>query len=384
MPEPKPKPKAALLYCATDKEIFDALASSQLHFSENTLLGMAKKRGIFYSAQTERMQLCHDVSLLTFGFYDVAHVQAEFEKGTKGEKKTFMRINTALTLEELKKIAETIQEEAEAQGEKVSSHNVGLKGFAVDVKYEEVDFSRTRLRQRQKREANIEFKIEDNQTVITLPSNPKARAIVEGFIDRANQERTEKFQTEEVDLSWITDFDLRTKFFQDLITKVPGFKLEDVTSVRVDFAETQNAEGDLLDALEDQKNKAGQEFQGVVRAMALHGQSLHLSDEYKRLKEKGFFLTSVQWAGRRIASPNEIVEFEAGFEDANAGTGYKYGVRTWITRRDDGEYAKNPSTIPADEKAKLSALLQQASMSVFLDIKQEFNAKHPVLNGGPL
>jgi hypothetical protein len=53
MPEPKPKPKAALLYCATDKEIFDALASSQLHFSGSTLLGMAKKRSIFYSAQTD-------------------------------------------------------------------------------------------------------------------------------------------------------------------------------------------------------------------------------------------------------------------------------------------------------------------------------------------
>jgi len=189
-------PKAALLYCATDKEIFDALASSSQHFSENTLLSMAKKRGIFYSPQTDRVQLCHDISLLTFGFYDVAQLQAEFEKSNPREKKTFMRINVALTLDELRRIAEKLQEESEVQGDKVSSHNIGQNGFAIDVKYEEVDFSKTRLRQRQKREANLEFQVENGQTLVTLPASPKARQVAESFIERAKSEKKTEITVE--------------------------------------------------------------------------------------------------------------------------------------------------------------------------------------------
>jgi hypothetical protein len=59
-------PKTRPLYCATDKELFDALASSPQHFSEPTLLELAKKRGIFYSPLADRMQLCSDISLLGF------------------------------------------------------------------------------------------------------------------------------------------------------------------------------------------------------------------------------------------------------------------------------------------------------------------------------
>ena len=41
--------KPRFLYCATDKEIYDALASAPLHFSEATLLELAKKSGGFFS-----------------------------------------------------------------------------------------------------------------------------------------------------------------------------------------------------------------------------------------------------------------------------------------------------------------------------------------------
>jgi hypothetical protein len=104
------------LYCATDKEIFDALASSPQHFSETTLLGLSKGRGIFYSPLADRMQLCSDISLLGFGFNDVAQIQAEFEKAAKSEKKTFKNLKTALTLDEFRIIAAEYQSQAEAEG----------------------------------------------------------------------------------------------------------------------------------------------------------------------------------------------------------------------------------------------------------------------------
>jgi hypothetical protein len=276
--------KTHFLYCATDKEIYDALASTPLHFSESTLLGLAKKRGIFYSPVSDRMQLCSDISLLIFGFNEVAHIEAEFEKSARTEKKTFKNLKAALTLEEFRTIADQYQAEAEKEGDAVSCHNVGTTQFGVSVEYEEVDFSKTRLRQRQRRKASIEFKVQDGETMISYPANEKVRHIVEGLIDRAKKEKKEEIPIDEVDLSWITNFDLRTKFFQELIRKVPGFTLNDVTNVQVDFGDPIPNDADLLEDADDEKKAAEEEIAGVVKDIALHGKALHLSEEYKRLK----------------------------------------------------------------------------------------------------
>jgi hypothetical protein len=365
--------KDRFLYCATDKEIYDALASTPLHFSESTLLGLAKSRGIFYSPLADRMQLCSDISLLTFGFNEIANIEAEFEKSTKTEKKTFKSLKTALTLEEFRTIADQYQSQAREEGDTVSVNNIGTTQFGVNVDYEEVDFSKTRLRQRQRRKASIEFKVQNGETTISYPANEKVRHIVEAFIERAKEQKKEPIAVDEVDLSWIANLDLRTKFFQELIRKVPGFSLDDVTRVQVDFGEPVPDDADLLEEAEDEKKAAEEEMTGVVKDIALHGKSLHLSEEYKRLKEKGFFLTDIHWAARRNASPYEIVQFDAGFDDPAAGVGYRYGVRTWRVPLESGLLPKSWTTIPAEEKVRLSSLLQQASMAVYLEIKNEFN-----------
>jgi hypothetical protein len=94
--------------------------------------------------------------------------------------------------------------------------------------------------------------------------------------------------------------------------------------------------------------------------------------------------TSIQWSGRRVASPYEVVQFDAGFDDPAAGVGYRYGVRTWRVPLESGQYAKSWTTIPTDEKVRFSGLLQQASMAVYQEIKKEFNQKKPNSNGEPL
>lgn len=376
--------KRRLLYCASDKEIFDALASSTLHFSGSTLLELAAKRGIFYSPKADRMQLCSDISLLGFGFDEVAQIQGEFEKSAKSEKKTFKNLKTTLTLDEFKTIASEYQSQAESEGDKVSFSNAGTKEFAVNVEYEEVDFSKTRLRQRQRRKALIEFEVQNGETVISYPANDKVGLIVENFIERTTKEKKQTIDIDEVDLSWISDFDLRTKFFQELMRKVPGFTLQDVTHVHVDHGDPATEDLDLLEDAENEKKAVEEEITGVVKDIALHGKAIHLSEEYKRLKEKGFFLTSIQWAGRRIASPHEIVQFDAGFNDAAAGVGFKYGVRTWRVPLETGQYAKNWTTIPAAEKALFSGLLQQASMAVYQEIKKEFDEQNSSSKGEPL
>lgn len=377
--------KRALLYCVTDKEIFDALVSSPQMFSTSTLRGLGKARGIFYSAQTDRQTLCSDISSLGFGFDEIAGIQGEFEKTSRSEKKTFKYLKTEITLQEFRSIAAQYKAEAEEEGEKVSWNNVGTTEFSMNLKYDEVDLSRTRLRQRQHREAALEFKVRNGETVLIYPSNEKVNLAVETLIERACAAKKSQILVEEVDLSFIKDYDLRTKFFQELMRNIPGFALEDVTQVQVDRKDQQQTEDtDESDEADEEKKAIEEEIKGIVKDIALRGTSLHTSDEYRRLKEQGYFLTSLQWSARRKNSPFEIVQFDAGFDDPFAGTGYRYGVRTWKLALGNGMSAKSWTTIPADEKTKLSSLLQQASMSVFVAIKKEFEQKSGVANGEPL
>ena len=288
-------------------------------------------------------------------------------------------------MQEFRTIAAQYKAEAEAEGEKVSFNNVGTNDFSMDLKYDEVDLSRTRLRQRQHREAALEFKVRNGETVLIYPSNEKVTLVIETLIERARAAKQSPIPVEEVDLSFIKDYDLRTKFFQELMKSVPGFALQDVTQVQVDRKhqdETDNT--DEADDTEDEKKAVEEEIKGIVKDIALRGTSLHTSDEYRRLREQGYFLTSLQWSARRKNSPFEIVQFDAGFDDPFAGVGYRYGVRTWKLALESGMYAKSWATIPAEDKVKLSSLLQQASMTVFLAIKKESQQKPTSGKGEPL
>lgn len=60
-----------LQYCATDKEIYDALMSAKQKISEKVLLELAKDRGIFFSPKETREDLCSAISLLPHDYHDL-------------------------------------------------------------------------------------------------------------------------------------------------------------------------------------------------------------------------------------------------------------------------------------------------------------------------
>jgi hypothetical protein len=175
--------RAGPLYCVTDKELYDALMSSKQQFNAGSLLDLARVRGILLSSADDREALADRLSAMIFGCEDIQTIQAAFETSGRGEKTTSFRLNTALTPDDVKQIAEEYRESA-GEEEKVVTRSVGPKGYAVDLEYTEIDFSKTRLRQRQTREAHIEFKIEDDHTIVTLPATEKARQAAQALRER--------------------------------------------------------------------------------------------------------------------------------------------------------------------------------------------------------
>jgi hypothetical protein len=263
-----------------------------------------------------------------------------------------------------------------ADGEKATTYLNGESGCAIDVKYNELDLSRTTLRQVQRKDAHIEVRMSGSEMVITYPSTAKGASIAQGISKRVNTLRSTVIDTEEIDFSGFNDPRAKTEFFYRLVTSLPGFKMEDVTSVRVESAQKDSSasSSELNSSIEDEDGESepdeSEQMLGVVRAVALQGESLLSSREYQSLQRRGFFISKIQWSAKKQTSPFQIVEFDASFNDPKVGYGFRYSVRGWSTQK-NGIYTKGFNQIPASDKQELTQLLEERATALFRELRSE-------------
>lgn len=362
--------KNNLLYCATDKEIYDVLMSARQRINAAVILELAKDRGIFYSSKDTRETLVHSLSLLPHDYHDLNIILDQREHAGRAEKMTSMTLNAALTIEDIKEVAKEYITESPSD-EKVTAHPKGVDQYVVNVKYSEIDYSKTRLVQRTPKEAGIEFHVEGDKTVIRMPANAKAKEIVGNLKNRLDGRKKTDIQTYLIEISEFATAAQKTQFFTSLISTLKGFKLDNVTSVKVEPITKEFGEDEL--DLEDDQNKeqAKQEALALVKNVALKGESLLLSEEYQSLQKKGFFITSIIWRSKQTSIPYPIVEFEAAFEEPEAGKGFKYSVRGALNFIEtDSEYTKTLRPIEAEDKQKLLSLIEQTASAAIAEIRK--------------
>jgi len=355
-----------LLYCATDKEIFDVLMSAKQRIGVPVLLELAKDRGIFYSAQDTRETLVHRLSLLTHDYNDLSIMLDQRGHAGRSEKLTSVTLNTALTIEEIREVANEYIAESPSD-EKVRAHQRGADQYVVNVQYSDVNYSKTRLVQRTPKEAGIEFHIEDGKTIIRMPSNTKARQVVDNIKGRLDSKKKKDIPLALIELTDFKTAAERTEFFTRLISTLTGFKLDNVTSVKVEPIKVVDAQGGGLTLVAGSDGgKATEEEQealALIRNVALKGETLLASQEYQSLLKKGFFITSIVWRSKQTDFPYPIVEFEAAFEEPDIGKGFKYAVRGSLNFA-EGEYTKTLRPIDEETRQKYLSLLEQTAASV--------------------
>ncbi len=359
--------KGNLLYCATDKEIYDVLMSAKQRIGTGVILELAKDRGIFYSSKDSRESLVHNLSLLPHDYHDLNVILDQREHAGRSEKLTSITLNAVLTIEDIKEVAKEYMAETPSD-EKAVGHQKGTDQYLVNVRYSEVDYSKTRLVQRTPKEAGIEFHVEGDKTVIRMPANAKAREIVGNIKDRLDGRKKTDIPTEMIEISEFASAAQKTQFFTLLISTMKGFKLDNVTSVKVEPIK-KDPEADELDLEDDQnREQAKQEALALIKNVALKGESLLASEEYQSLQKKEFFITSIIWRAKQITIPYPIIEFEAAFEEPEAGRGFKYSVRGALNFT-DGEYTKTLRPIEQDDKQHFLTIIEQTARNAIAEIR---------------
>lgn len=348
------------LYYATNKEIHDLLFSAKQKLTEAVLHDLLRDRGIFCSPAESRDALVQYLSLLPHDYHDVCGVLERGEASKRGEKTATVSLNIELTPDELKDVVAEYQKD-EIQ-EVVRSHKKSETEFVMNVSYSEFDFSKTKLRQRQFRDAELIFTKVGNRTEVRIPATDRARAMVEKLKDRIEARKKATVQLDEIELTGLTTSEQRTTFFTRLISSLPNFPLETVSRLRVAHS-TSEQDDDDIDMEDEDVSDAEEKMLGIVENVALSGENLVASDMYQELKKKGFFITSITWRAKQNIEPYAIIECDAGFEDRQAGRKFRYSIHGALKHK-NGKYTKNIRPVEDGEKADLLAMIERTARSV--------------------
>lgn len=306
------------IYIPSDKNIFDALQHKKIGHSE--VLRFLRSRGIIVSPSLDKGDLSKTIAGLTFDYHDYIHITKLLENPNRKEKTTRTTVKTTSNNDQLAEAAQKIFKPNDSD----ESYKVIKKenSTVLVVTYTDVDFTKTELRQRTLKKCELEIHAEGDEVSLRSPATKKGKEISERFKSSLSQIKGEELEEEVISLESVTQAEARSLFFDLLIKAIPGYELEDVSSVDVYH------EIDDLDESEDDDESGGSEnFAGYIRKAALAGGGVLESAEFNQLHSRGFFISKIIWTVVDILPGGDKVELEAQFGKPSSCTDFKYLVR---------------------------------------------------------
>ena len=354
-------------FYATDKDIFDLLACAKRKLTDGVLREIARDRGIFFSPHDTRDDLAEAISQLSFTLNELLDLMGRRETSPRNEKTTSISLDADISIDELKAVVKEYKDDVGAT-ENVDSHQKGSAGLVLNVEYDEMDYSRTRLIQRQRHDATIEFVQKNGKTIIRLPASEKSKRIVEDLTGRIEGRRRAPIVRHAIELAPDFTADERTTFFTRLISEFPGHKLNGVTNLKIAPSARPENDVDGTDLDEDERDEASHEMLVIVRSMALNGENLIASKEYQSLRSRGFYITSITWRTQQTAIPYDAPHLHAEFEDGEGGKDFKYSVKG-AYRFQSGSFTKTVRPVDDAEREELYVLVETTARKILLDMQ---------------
>lgn len=372
--------KATQLY-ATDGDVYDVIMASSRRMSSSVLLEMISERRIFCSPHAEREELADYISGFIHDHSDIARLIQKGEYNRSAERTTFVDLDVELSADDIKSAVIKYQQQV-GLSEKITTPISTISKTRVNLEYDEIDHSRTKLFQKQRRQADFSFDVSEGRTRVRRPATDKARSVffkLKTIIDTA---RASASNIEEISVADLITSETRTEFFMKMMRSVIGYSGQMVTDARVarwtddqghGFNENDAGEEDDVEA-----HAARQRIISIVNSVSMRGVNITATDEYQKLLETGFFLTSLTWVSEQQAEPRDKVQFEVAFENGVEGTGFRYAVR-YSPRRSTGDYSKSFQAVPETRKPVLCKLIEETARAVLTSMRE---AAQPVSSTG--
>ena len=338
----------------TEKDIYDALMSSKRTMTIPLIIELARDKGIILSSEEPRDELVKYLSSLLYDYYDLNVLIDHITPAHKKEKSKVTKIDTKIEATDLKNIAKEIANENIII--QVNKDPKDASKTTLKVEYDEIDFSKTRLRQKVRKESIIEITEENGKSTISKASNDKVDEIMQKILEKVEIKNNTKIEEKKINLSTF-EHKQKIQYFTSLIGNINGCKLDDVVKVTVNYDE------DNPEAEEDVIN--------LITNASFKGKGLLSTPEYQELKEKGFYITSIIWNAIETKTNGDKLEFEASLSSNSNIEEVSFAVKGIYRFKEKDQYTSTKRSLKSEEATKYTNILETAAFKVYDEIEKQ-------------
>lgn len=349
------------LYYATDKNVFDALNQHKVDIP--TVMKLFQRRNIIVGKKTPREDLAMYFARLTHDYNDHQDISARLGVAARQERITSMDVTGIDEIDQLKIGIDQLKQELEASGEVVQISRDG-DNFIVAVQYSTVDYKRSEFTQVQVRDGTIEFVKSDDGFIVRNTQNEYMNDVRETLLSKIEKLAPAPLTKVEVSLFDVPSPKLRSKFFHELASNLPGFKRRDVSGVFVYKAKPDSDDNSTDSEPEEPDTHVEKVFlrgNGVTRSEILND----------LLNVEEYYITKISWTAQEIMGSGYDYDIEAVFADPKSCTGFSFIVNG-VYPLEDGKISSRRRKPYKREIDEISRVIESKARDLMVKIREEF------------
>jgi len=351
------------IYSATDKALFDAI--NQASVTSSDLRALFLKHGIIISKTTPRAVLARHYARLLHDYYDFEALARMFGKSHRRERSTSVEVEAGGSLSEFEEAAHEVVTKLVENSDVANVAVMGDGSLQIHVRYKTFNFTKSEFRQVEVRTAVITVEEENGSIVLRGPDNEKVTQICSDLISILEAKDDGELKVGSINLEDFQNSEDRTRFFELLIDKVPGYSQLDVSDVYL-----YNPKKDV-DGLDDEEGEIDDDEPTLgihITRASLKGGRVLESPEIKELLVKGFYISKIVWKARESGFDADKVEFEAQFGEPETCTRFSYLVKGYYEYQGDGRFSKHRKQFDSADERELGKLIERAARAAIASL----------------
>ena len=353
------------LYYASDKNIFDAL--NQHKVDAVTVTDLFRRRNTIVSAKTHRDDLAKYFARLMHDYQDHQAIARRLGIAPRRERITYMDVAGIREVDDIKAAVEQLKQELAKTGEVIQVEGDG-DNLSIHVQYSTVDYKVSEFAQVQIRDGTVDFIRSADGYIVRNTQNEYVNDVRDTLLAKLEKASGAALDKVSVSLFDIPEPKLRSKFFHELITKLPGFTHRDVTAAYVYKAKP----ADDADS-EETDNSLGSDPDTHVERVQLRGKGVSRSELLKELLEvDDYYITKIAWTVSENLGDGHYFDIEAAFTEPEACTGFSF-ILSGVCELEDGVVSSRRRAPSKSEIAAISQVIESKSRELVAQMRDEYS-----------
>lgn len=349
------------LYYATDKNIFDAL--NQHKVDTSTVMKLFQRRNVIVGKKTPREDLARYFARLTHDYYDHKDIAARLGIAPRRERITSMDVAGVAGIEELQIAVDQLKQELESLGDVVQVSREG-ENLTMHMQYSTIDYKRSEFTQVQVRDGTVQFIKTQEGYVVRNTQNTYLNEVREMLLTKIEKSGEVPLTRAAVSLFDVPSPKLRSKFFHELVSNLPGYTRRDVTDVYVFKAKPE--------VEDDEDNEATIDLDTHVERVFLRGNGVTRSELLNSLlDEEEYYITKIGWTAAETMGAGNVYDIEAVFADPKDCTEFSF-ILSGVFPFEDGKVSPRRRTPSKLEIDAISRVIESMSRQLAAKLREEF------------